>query len=134
MALVQWLEYDGARMDRANQTWGQRMYRLGLCLLFMFSWTAMPGGAVGADNRVALIIGNSAYRHVPELKNPKNDAIDMATALERLGFNIVKGYDLDKTGMDRTIRDFAATLSGADVGFLRRPRPTGGRHQLLGAG
>jgi len=94
------------------------MFRLGLCLLVVFTWMALQGGAVGAENRVALVIGNSAYRHVPELKNPKNDAIDMAAALERLGFKVVKGYDLDKTGMDRAVRDFATALTGADVGVL----------------
>src|SRR5262245_19567241 len=63
-------------------------------------------------------MGNAAYRHARELKNPKNDAADMAAAIERLGFKVVRGFDLDKTGMDRAIRDFAAALGGADVGVL----------------
>ena len=34
-----------------------------------------------AGRRVALVIGNGAYEHVPELKNPKNDSEDLAEAL-----------------------------------------------------
>jgi uncharacterized caspase-like protein len=74
--------------------------------------------AVAAEKRVALVIGNSAYRHAPVLDNPRNDAADMAAAAERLGFKVIKGIDLDKTGMDRTIRQFAEALKGASVGML----------------
>ena len=31
-----------------------------------------------AEKRVALVIGNSAYQHTPNLANPRNDATDMA--------------------------------------------------------
>src|SRR5262245_60361403 len=87
--------------------------------LLLFAWlAAQQSVAIAAENRVALVIGNAAYRHAPELKNPKNDAADMAAAIERLGFKVVRGFNLDKTGMDRTIRDFAAALGGADVGVL----------------
>jgi Caspase domain len=34
-----------------------------------------------AEKRVALVIGNSAYQHVPALLNPANDARDIAAAL-----------------------------------------------------
>jgi len=74
--------------------------------------------AAFADKRVALVIGNSAYRHAAELKNPRNDAADVSSALEKLGFNVITGLDLDKQGMDRAIRNFAAALPGADVGLL----------------
>ena len=35
---------------------------------------------VRADNRVALVIGNGAYVHVPHLPNPTHDAEDVAAA------------------------------------------------------
>jgi predicted RecA/RadA family phage recombinase len=74
--------------------------------------------AFAAENRVALVIGNSAYRHATELDNPKNDAADIAVAAEKLGFKVIKGLDLDKSGMDRTIRQFAEALRGATVGMF----------------
>jgi uncharacterized caspase-like protein len=42
----------------------------------------------------------------------------MAAQLKKLGFAVVEGYDLDKAGMDRTIRDFAEALAGAHVGLF----------------
>ncbi len=74
--------------------------------------------AFAAENRVALVIGNSAYRNASALANPKNDAADMAAAAERLGFKVIKGLDLDKSGMDRTIRRFAEALKGATIGMF----------------
>jgi hypothetical protein len=69
---------------------------------------------VAAQERVALVIGNSAYRYTAELKNPRNDAADMGAALARLGYRVFQGLDLDKPGMERTIRAFADALPGAE--------------------
>ena len=43
---------------------------------------AIAGPAL-AETRVALVIGNSAYKHAPALANPKNDAEGMAASLKR---------------------------------------------------
>jgi uncharacterized caspase-like protein len=74
--------------------------------------------AFASEQRVALVIGNSAYRNAAALANPTNDAADMAAAAEKLGFKVIKGLDLDKSGMDRTIRQFAEALKGASVGMF----------------
>ncbi|HEX3145642.1 MAG TPA: caspase family protein, partial [Pyrinomonadaceae bacterium] len=37
--------------------------------------------------RIALVIGNGAYATAPPLKNPPNDARDIAAALKTLGFD-----------------------------------------------
>ncbi len=71
-----------------------------------------------AERRVALVIGNSEYRHTVALQNPRNDAADVAAALGRLGFTVIEGIDLDKGGMERRIREFASALEGADVGLF----------------
>ena len=75
-----------------------------------------PSAATG--RRVALIIGNAAYKHTAPLANPKNDAADLGNALTKLGFEADVGTDLDKSRMDRTIRQFAEKLSGADLGVF----------------
>jgi hypothetical protein len=87
---------------------------LALILLNANSFTA----ALASETRVALVIGNSAYRHAAMLDNPQNDASDMAAAAEKLGFKVIKGLDLDKSGMDRTIRQFAEALKGATMGMF----------------
>ena len=76
------------------------------------------GSAAHAGKRVALVIGNAAYRHAGELANTRNDAGDMAAALRTHGFEVLDGIDLDKAALERKIRDFAAALVGADVGVF----------------
>jgi uncharacterized caspase-like protein len=74
-----------------------------------------------ADKRVALVVGNSAYRNVAVLDNPANDAKLLASTLSSLGFTLVGGgaqLDLDKASLDRVVQAFGAQLSGADVGLF----------------
>jgi uncharacterized caspase-like protein len=80
-------------------------------VIAMVCWT----GAASAQKRVALVIGNAAYAHTAILANPKNDAGDVAATLASFGFEIVEGYDLDKTAFERTVRNFATALQGAEV-------------------
>jgi Caspase domain len=74
-------------------------------------------GAAAAD-RVALVIGNGAYRHTSALANPGNDAADIAAALCRIGFDVVEGRDLDKRGMETKIREFSRKLDDANLALF----------------
>ena len=76
------------------------------------------GSALAQSKRVALVIGNFEYQHTPPLANPKNDASDIAAALDKLGFAVIERQNLDKAAMDRSIRDFAEALGGAQAGFF----------------
>jgi formylglycine-generating enzyme required for sulfatase activity len=93
---------------------------LSVVLAFVASMIATIGltDAALAQKRVALVIGNSAYKFAPALTNPKNDATDIAAALNKVGFQVIDGFDLDKAAFDRKVRDFAVALKGADVGVL----------------
>src|SRR5713101_282955 len=74
-----------------------------------------------AEKRIALVVGNSNYQHVPRLNNPANDARLMADTLRSLGFALVEGgaqIDLDKTSFDNAVRNFGRQLQGADVGLF----------------
>jgi Caspase domain len=70
------------------------------------------------QRRVALVIGNSAYRHARRLGNPRNDAVDIGAALKKHGFEVIEGFDLDKAALDAKLREFAARLRGADIGVF----------------
>src|SRR5262245_42938439 len=74
--------------------------------------------AAHADKRVALVIGNSAYQYTGALANPRNDAQDVAAALNPLGFRVILGTDLAKQALDLKLREFARALEGADVGVF----------------
>ncbi|QPF87915.1 caspase family protein [Bradyrhizobium genosp. L] len=71
-----------------------------------------------AERRVALVIGNSAYRNTVQLPNPRNDATDVARMLKSAGFEVVEGVDLDKRGMDDAFRRFADAAVGADAALF----------------
>jgi len=90
------------------------------CLLIVLSALAVIfiSPEARADKRVALVIGNAAYHNTTPLLNPSNDASDVAAALQRLGFEVVDGRDLDKRSMERLIRQFAVKLAGADVALF----------------
>jgi uncharacterized caspase-like protein len=71
-----------------------------------------------AEKRVALVIGNSAYRDVPVLANPRNDAEDVAAALKRLGFDTTLALDADRIGMEKAAESFATAVEDADVALF----------------
>jgi esterase/lipase superfamily enzyme len=73
---------------------------------------------VAAEKRIALVIGNAAYEAAAALANPVNDALQMAGALERLGFDVMFGYDCDINEFDKRLREFTRKLVGSDVGLL----------------
>jgi Caspase domain len=78
-------------------------------------WNAPPAFA---DKRVALVIGNGAYRNAVHLPNPGNDAQDVAASLTRTGFETMVGLDLDKAGMDEQAIQFARRARDADVAIF----------------
>jgi len=79
---------------------------------------ALISSSANADRRVALVVGNSAYKHAAMLRNPGNDANDVAEILKKLGFDVLVGLDLDQQGFARTIEQFARTLDDADVALF----------------
>jgi hypothetical protein len=67
--------------------------------------------------KTALIIGNSNYSFSP-LKNPANDATEMAKSLRELGFDVYDHVDLDRVGMRMAIREFGVKLKKGGVGLF----------------
>lgn len=66
-----------------------------------------------AEERIALVIGNSAYANAP-LANPKNDANLMADTLERVGFKVTRLIDVDQKTMKRAMVGFGRKLRRSD--------------------
>jgi uncharacterized caspase-like protein len=73
-------------------------------------------GPVGtAGHRIALIIGNGAYKNVHALDNPPRDARLIADSLKGLGFQTVTlANDLTRDKFFATLRAFAAEAEKAD--------------------
>jgi uncharacterized caspase-like protein len=83
---------------------------------------SLPGCAAPAptrEDRVALVIGNAAYSHVPALRNPVHDAADMCTALRRLGFRTFCHTELaDRAAFERAVAEYSAQLGPRSVGLV----------------
>jgi formylglycine-generating enzyme required for sulfatase activity/uncharacterized caspase-like protein len=73
--------------------------------------------APASEQRVALIIGNAAYKDAP-LRNPVNDATDMARALRELGFKTTLKTNAGQRQMKDAIREFGSELARGGVGLF----------------
>ena len=89
---------------------------LTLCLtLLVFSLPVIVTAAT--EQRTALVIGNGGYS-TGSLKNPVNDADDMAVALKRLGFNVILKKNAAQQDMEDAIRAFGDRLKKGGVGLF----------------
>jgi WD40 repeat protein len=60
--------------------------------------------------RLALVIGNSAYKDNAFLSNPVNDAEDLANVLRQLDFEVIHKKNLNQQQMETTINQFGNQL------------------------
>jgi uncharacterized caspase-like protein len=56
-----------------------------------------------------MVIGNGSYPNVP-LKNPVNDAKDLASSLKGLGFEVSLVVDGDMAAMTKAVREFGNAI------------------------
>jgi invasion protein IalB len=107
---------------------------LAFLFLALFSLAAWSGAAL-ADRRIALVIGNSSYQTLRELKNPKNDSIAIAKLFKDAGFDEVEAKsNLSADDFRRALREFAVRSEGADVAvvyFAGHGIEIGGTNYLL---
>jgi hypothetical protein len=72
-----------------------------------------------SEQRVALVIGNSAYGStIGSLANPANDATDFAAALRAAGFEVMLELDVDRDEMLRAMVNFGRALRDGGVGLF----------------
>jgi raffinose/stachyose/melibiose transport system substrate-binding protein len=85
--------------------------------LVVLAAVAFGDASVAAD-RVALVIGNSHYRHAKVLPNPGNDARAIAAKLEALDFHVTPAIDLDLAGTRASLQRFGETSAGSDIALV----------------
>lgn len=71
-----------------------------------------------AGRRAALVIGNSDYSALPALPNAVNDAERVTEVLRQANFEVTVGKDLDKRGLEKSVRAFLQTLNDGDVALF----------------
>ena len=92
------------------------------------------------ERRVALVIGNGAYKKIVDnsndrrLPNPSGDATSVASALHALGFTVIKGTDLTKSASRKCLTQFYDAAQGAKAAlfyFAGHGLSAGGNTYLL---
>lgn len=87
-------------------------------LAWLLSWL-VPAAPAQAEKRVALVIGNAAYiEKALQLDNARRDAEAIAETLYGLGFEVLRGFDLDYARTVAIMRSFAKSLEDAQVAIF----------------
>lgn len=98
--------------------------------------SASPSQQSASDRRIALVIGNSAYRDAP-LRNPVNDANAMAESLKQAGFEVILKTNANRKEMNALVRDFGDRLLRGGMGlfyFAGHGMQVGGKNYLIPVG
>jgi uncharacterized caspase-like protein len=90
------------------------LLRLFILLSVVFSSASF---AQPKENRVALVVGNSTYKSAP-LRNPTNDAKDMAAKLKGMGFTVIERSNLTVKQIGSTLREFRSKLTPGSVALV----------------
>ena len=88
--------------------------RFVLGLLFFVAATVHAA----AQDRVALVVGNSAYQFISALPNPSNDAAAIQAKLEELGFDVIPSIDADRARLRADLDRFTAAARDAEVALI----------------
>lgn len=94
-----------------------RTYALCFLALLALAFQLLPASA----GRVALVIGNDDYSNLPpdkQLRKAVNDARAMGDALEKIGFTVIRGENLDRQGMIDSIFDFTRRVEPGDTALF----------------
>jgi uncharacterized caspase-like protein len=87
-------------------------------LALLLAIVALPSDAQAPRaQRLALVIGNGAYRDAP-LPNPVNDAAEIAKALEASGFTVLKRENATLREMHLALREFGDRLGRQSTGLV----------------
>lgn len=86
-------------------------------LLLIACFMPMFMASAQAERRIALVIGNGVYKEGP-LKNPVNDARDMAITLKSLGFEVILRENAALRQMEDALDEYWKELQKGGVGLF----------------
>src|SRR6478735_9975749 len=79
---------------------------------------SLAAGAANAENRLALVVGNDAYRNVNPLQKAVNDARSVSRGLQQLGFRVTLAENLAWRDHVERFANFENSIQPGDVAFL----------------
>jgi hypothetical protein len=111
----------GMAQDQTEPARFGRVGRITVLNVIVLTGLRLSSPAFATADRVALVIGNSAYQHMPVLANPTSDAKSMAEVLSKLGFEngqVQPLLDLDLRALLQAIRAFGERARDAKVAVI----------------
>ncbi len=87
-------------------------------LVLMIAMLGCGGVPCQAAKRIALVVGNDSYRHIPELRRAVTDAVAVASALRGIGFTVLVAQNQDRQAMSHTLLAFDSMIERDDVAFF----------------
>lgn len=85
-----------------------------VAVLTLFCGPLAAQESAQGDSKVALVVGNSAYRSGP-LRNPGNDARAVAASLKSLGFHVILRENTTRRELNEALREFSLMGMRSDV-------------------
>src|SRR5262245_4858347 len=107
---IGFFSFSGAPMVNAGTIFCLAMFALGLVI-----GSTAPAQA---QKKVALLIGNNRYQHVPELKTAINDAHSLAEVLRKLGFSVIVAENQSRRAMSEALLIFDKAVEPGDTAFF----------------
>jgi len=96
----------------------QKVESMSRILLLLLLCSVNVSSATANPEKVALVVGNSRYDSVSQLTNPRNDATDIAAALEAIDFDVTVEFDVAQVDMLGTLRRFSEKARLADIALI----------------
>lgn len=92
-----------------------------LIAVLLFAVASLAPQLASAQDRYALVIGNNRYTHLgsdKQLSKAVNDARSVGDALEKIGFKVIRGENLDRQSMVDRIFTFTQQIKQGDIAVL----------------
>jgi uncharacterized caspase-like protein len=86
--------------------------------VLILSLCAAVGAGQGLAANKAFVVGNSNYADVDRLRNPVNDARDLADRLKALGYEVTLGLDLGRRDFLAKFQAFTLSLQPDDLSLV----------------
>lgn len=80
-------------------------------------WAQSGSASPSPEPRIALVIGNGAYKE-QALRNPPSDARAVSASLRKLGFTVIERIDAGRRGMEEAVLEFGEKLKEGGVGLF----------------
>src|SRR5579863_7785197 len=104
-------------------------------LIVVGVWPAVQMAAPArAEQKLALVIGNDEYQHIPTLDRAVGDAKAVEAAFKRLGFTVTLATNVNFAGFAETVAAFEAKIEPGDevaLHYSGHGIAIGGRNYLV---